>query len=81
MYHILEIQTFENGASVIVHDANGAIPQTADRKEARAIFHEKMAYAERSTLPCHAVIVINEKGDVLIRDYSLHEAEKPEDEE
>ena len=31
MYHILEIQTFENGASVIVHDANGAIPQTMKR--------------------------------------------------
>lgn len=70
MYHILEIQTFENGASVIVHNASGAIPQTADRKEARAMFHEKMAYAERSTLPCHTVLVIDEKGNVLVRDYN-----------
>lgn len=76
MYHILEIQTFENGASVIVHNASGAIPQTADRKEARAMFHEKMAYAERSTLPCHTVLVIDEKGEVLIRDYNQSQPEQ-----
>lgn len=76
MYHILEIQTFENGASVIVHDASGVIPQTADRKEARALFHEKMAYAERSTLPCHTVLVIDEKGEVLIRDYNQKQPEE-----
>lgn len=76
MYHILEIQTFENGASVIVHDASGVIPQTADRKEARAMFHEKMAYAERSTLPCHTVLVIDEKGEVLIRDYNQNQSEQ-----
>ena len=70
MYHIIEIQTFENGSSVIVHNSGGAIPQASDVKEARAIFHEKMAYAERSTLPCHAVLVIDEKGEVLVRDYN-----------
>lgn len=79
MYHIIEIQTFESGASAIVHDASGAIPQAADAKEARAIFHEKMAYAERSNLPCHAVLVIDEKGNVITRDYCVPNTAAPEE--
>jgi hypothetical protein len=79
MYHIIEIQTFENGSSAIVHNSNGAIPQASDAKEARAVFHEKMAYAERSNLPCHAVLVIDETGNVVVRDYCLPKTVTPEE--
>lgn len=74
-YHIIEIQTAEGGTSTIVHNAQGAIPQTEDLKEARAQWHEKMMYAQRSGLPVHAALVISERGEVDKWDYVLASGE------
>lgn len=76
MYHILEIQTYEDGSSAIVHNLDGKIPQASSPKEARAIFHEKMAYAERSGLPCHSVVVVDETGAILVKDFCKVEEEE-----
>ena len=81
MHHIIEIQTMENGASVIVPNAQGQIPQTEDLKEARAQWHEKMMYAQRSGLPVHTVLVINERGERDKWDYVLANGDTRKDAE
>lgn len=60
-YIIIEAQT-DNGATAIVTPAvyNDAI-------EAEAVFLEKCAYARRSGLDCHTVVLLDEEGKQLAR--------------
>ena len=67
MYIITEIQTNSDGTV-------GVLNFTAeDRFEAEAVFHEKLAYAARSALPCHAVTLCDNEGHQLNFDSYKHE--------
>ena len=58
---IIEIQT-DNGTTSVV-------PPIAydDPVEAEAVFLEKCAYARRSGLDCHTVVLLDEEGTVIAR--------------
>ncbi len=60
-YIIIEAQT-SNGATAVV-------PPVAysDAVEAEAVFLEKCAYARRSGLPAHTVILMDQEGQVIAR--------------
>lgn len=58
-YVITEIQTNSDGTLGILNFTN------ADRYEAEAIYHEKLAYAARSSLPKHAVVLVDNTGNLI----------------
>lgn len=58
MYIIIEIQT--NADSTV-----GILTYTAQSwRQAQQIYHEKLAYAAMSTLPCYAVSLLDSHGNV-----------------
>ena len=60
-YIIIEAQT-SNGTTAIVTPA-----VYADPIEAEAVFLEKCAYARRSGLDAHSVILLDQEGKVIAR--------------
>jgi hypothetical protein len=60
-YIIIEAQT-DNGTTAIVTPA-----VYADAIEAEAVFLEKCAYARRSGLACHTVVLMDEEGKQLAK--------------
>ena len=60
-YQIIEIQTTGNTSVVVT-----PIPSSVDQYEAESIFHQKMSYAAISSVPVHSVVLLNEKGCVLM---------------
>ena len=58
-YIIIETQT-TNGATAVVTP----IPVYSDTVEAEAVFLEKCAYARRSGLDVHTVVLMDEEGAV-----------------
>ena len=59
MFVIVEIQTFtDNTIGILNYSA-----QTW--KDAQRIYHEKLAYAAQSELPCYAVSLIDNHGNLL----------------
>lgn len=67
MYIIQEIQTF---ADHTVHLLDPV--QRDDIQEAESVFHQKLGYAAVSTLPVHAVVILDETGDVKKREFYTH---------
>jgi len=61
-YIIIEAQTNNSSTAVVTP----AVYEN-DRVEAEAVFLEKCAYARRSNLDTHTVVLLNEDGDVLAR--------------
>jgi hypothetical protein len=61
-YIIIESQT-SNGSTAVV----APIPVYSDAIEAEAVFLEKCAYARRSGLDCHTVVLMDEEGKQLAR--------------
>ena len=61
-YAIIEMQT-TGGATTIVTP----IPVYADPVEAEAVFLEKCAYARRSGLDIHTVVLMDAEGKVIAR--------------
>lgn len=59
MYIIMEIQTNADGT------VGNLVYMNADWHEAQAIYHEKLAYAARSTLPCYAVVLMDNCGNPI----------------
>lgn len=69
IYIITEIQTNTDGTL-------GILTFTAtERYEAEAIYHEKLAFAARSELPCHAVTLCDNEGHQLNFDSYKHGVE------
>lgn len=63
MYIIVEIQTLEGGAL-------GVLTTTADSwRQAQKIYHEKLMYAAQSTIPCYAVCLMDQVGNVQEKQY------------
>ena len=60
-YIIIEAQTTEGTTAIappLVYN---------DRIEAEAVFFEKLAYARRSGLDAHSVILLDQEGQVIAR--------------
>ena len=71
-YIVLEVQLNDNGTV-------GLIPTAFDTEpEALACYHQTLASAAVSSLPCHSAIMINEEGQYLRNDYFRHYAEAPD---
>lgn len=67
MYIIIEIQTTANGEL-------GILTYTSDTwRGAQQIYHEKLAYAAMSTLPRHAVVLMDNSGHVQESRYYTNE--------
>lgn len=61
-YIIIEMQTNDQGQTAIV------TPLTYDDAiNAEAVFLEKCAYARRSGLPCHSVVLLDQTGKQIAR--------------
>lgn len=60
-YIIIEMQTNDGQTAVLSPLAY------SDRINAEAVFLEKCAYARRSGLSCHSVILLDQTGKVLAR--------------
>ena len=61
-YIIIEAQT-TNGSTAVV----APIPVYTDRIEAEAVFLEKCAYARRSGLDCHTVVLMDNEGSIIAK--------------
>lgn len=58
-YVIIEIQTNSDGTIGVLTFTNN------NRYEAEAVYHEKLAFAARSTLPKHAVVLTDNTGNLI----------------
>lgn len=72
MYYIIEIQ---NSAP----DAYAHIVHTAEtRNRAESTYHQVLAAAAVSGLPCHSATLIDGRGRLVMSCYYAHEAEEAE---
>lgn len=60
-YIIIEAQTTEGTTAICPPLTYG------DRIEAEAVFFEKLAYARRSGLDAHSVILLDQEGQVIAK--------------
>ena len=71
MYHIIEIQSYNHKDeatgqwSVTPSTIVTPIPQYADLNEAKAAYHQKLAYAYSSTVDIHTVAILDHTGAVI----------------
>lgn len=76
MYHIIEIQSsnHKDGEqwSVTPSTIVTPIPQFEDLNEAKAAYHQKLAYAYASTVDIHTVEIIDHTGAVIESECVLH---------
>ena len=71
-YIVVEIQLNDNGAVGMISTAFDTEP------EALACYHQTLASAAISSLPCHSAVMFNEEGQFLRRDYFRHDEEAPD---
>ena len=57
MYAVIELQTNASGVLSVLH----VVKETW--REAQKTYHEKMVYAAQSTLPCYAVVILDNCGN------------------
>lgn len=67
MYIIQEIQTFADGSVHLLDPV-----QHGELQQAESVFHQKLAVAAVSSLPVHAVVILDETGAVQRREYYTH---------
>lgn len=76
MYHIIEIQSSNHKEgeqwSVTPSTIVTPIPQFEDLNEAKAAYHQKLAYAYQSAVDIHTVEIIDHTGAVIERECVLH---------
>lgn len=76
MYHIIEIQSYnhKDGEQWSVKPSTivTPIPQYADLNEAKAAYHQKLAYAYQSTVDIHTVEIIDHTGVVIESECVIH---------
>ena len=67
MYIVLEIQTNANGA------VGTLVNNYESRDQAESSYHTILAAAALSSLPCHAAVLLTERGGILASAYYEHE--------
>ena len=73
-YIVVEIQLNDNGTVGLISTAFDT------ENEALAKYHQTLASASVSSLPCHSAVMFNEEGQFLRRDFFRHETiGEPED--
>ena len=76
MYHIIEIQSYNHKDgeqwSVTPSTIVTPIPQFADLNEAKAAYHQKLAYAYQSKVDIHTVAILDHTGAVIESECVLH---------
>lgn len=80
MYHIIEIQSYNHKEgeqwSVTPSTIVTPIPQYADLNEAKAAYHQKLAYAYQSKVDIHAVVILDHTGAVIESECVCHGQEQ-----
>ena len=74
MYHIIEIQTTDTSSVVVT-----PIPSAQNQNDAESIYHQKMSYAAISSVPVHAVVMVNDHGTIVMNGYYAHIVAQPEE--
>lgn len=78
MYHIIEIQSYNHKDeatgqwSVKPSTIVTPIPQFADLNEAKAAYHQKLAYAYQSKVDMHTVAILDHTGAVIESECVMH---------
>lgn len=78
MYHIIEIQSYNHKDeatgqwSVTPSTIVTPIPQFEDLMEAKAAYHQKLAYAYQSKVDIHTVAILDHTGAVIEFECVLH---------
>ena len=78
MYHIIEIQSYNHKDeatgqwSVTPSTIVTPIPQFEDLNEAKAAYHQKLAYAYQSKVDIHTVAILDHTGAVIESECVLH---------
>lgn len=78
MYHIIEIQSYNykdestGQWSVTPSTIVTPIPQFEDPMEAKAAYHQKLAYAYQSNVDIHTVAILDHTGAVIESECVLH---------
>ena len=73
MFFIIELQTFQNGAS-------SSIVQSAETlQQAKSIYHTVLASAAISELPAHAATLLTNMGALIASECYTHEPEPAAD--
>ena len=65
MYIVLEIQTNSTVGTLVSSYEN--------REQAESAYHTILASAALSSLPCHAAVLLTERGGILASAYYEHE--------
>lgn len=83
MYHIIEIQSYNHKDgeqwSVSPSTIVTPIPQYADLNEAKAAYHQKLAYAYQSKVDIHTVALVDHTMSVIECESVLHGQAEPEE--
>ena len=66
MFIVLEMQT-ENSATALL-----PAPTYTDKNEAESAFHSKLASAAISSVDVHAVVMLDEHGNIIKREFYEH---------
>ena len=66
-YIVVEVQLNDNGTVGMISSAFDT------ENEALARYHQTLASASVSSLPCHSAVMFTEEGQFLRRDYFRHE--------
>lgn len=84
MYHIVEIQSFNHKEgeqwSATPSTIVTPIPQFEDLNEAKAAYHQKLAYAYQSKVDIHTVAILDHTGRVIESECVYH-GQEPENAE
>ena len=78
MYHIIEIQSYNykdeatGQWSVTPSTIVTPIPQFEDLMEAKAAYHQKLAYAYQSKVDIHTVAILDHTGAVIESECVMH---------
>ena len=78
MFHIIEIQSYNHKDeatgqwSVKPSTIVTPIPQFEDMNEAKAAYHQKLAYAYQSKVDIHTVAILDHTGAVIESECVLH---------
>ena len=67
MFSIIEMQTTGSSMAVVT-----PIPVYENQNEAESVFHQKMSVAAISSVPIHAVAMLNERGEVILNGSYTH---------
>lgn len=82
MYHIIEIQSYNykdeatDQWSVKPSTIVTPIPQFEDLNEAKAAYHQKLAYAYQSKVDIHTIAILDHTGAVIESECVYHGQEQ-----